>query len=154
METYTAIKPRMNFSIFTEAVNSANLSGDLGGTTLPPGMYNATEAIRVQEGDLTLDAKGDENAVWIFQFDADFSTIGGSGGNVILTGKAKAQNVFWQTEHLVKIGAGTSFKGNILAKMVDVQEIHTAQPVSRELGKTQFKKIPSNMGWPLSGQRL
>jgi hypothetical protein len=144
----------LKFSIFTETFKNAALSGDLGGTTLPSGIYKATDAVRVQAGDLTLDAKGDENAVWIFQFDSDFSTIEGSGGNVILTGNAKAQNVFWQTEHLIKIGAGTSFKGNILAKMFDVEKTHVAPSIKSEIVKTGFKRIQSNMGWPLYGQRL
>src|SRR5688572_13785203 len=98
MEMYTAIKPQMKFSLLAETSRSLILSGDLGGTTLLPGIYKATEAVRIQDGDLILDARGNEKAVWIFQFDSDFFTEGGIGGNVILVGNAKAENVFWQTE--------------------------------------------------------
>jgi hypothetical protein len=93
----------------------ATVSGDLGGTTLAPGIYKTTSTLLIQSGDLTLDAQGDVNAVWIFQIASDFTTVGGAGGNVILSGGAQAKNVFWQTGSSATIGDGTSFKGNILA---------------------------------------
>lgn len=151
METYTEVKPRINFSVFAENFHGQIVSGDLGGLTLLPGIYKATEAVYVKTGDLILDAEGNENAVWIFQFASDFFTIGGSGGNIILTGNAKAQNVFWQTEHLANIGDGTSFKGNILAKMIDGD----IQPITVESQPIKSKgRAHSKMGWPLYGQRL
>jgi hypothetical protein len=147
METYTAVKSKINFSLFAEPFRTHLISGDLGGTTLLPGIYRATEAVRIQNGNLTLDAKGNENAVWIFEFESDFSTIGGAGGNVLLKGDAKATNIFWQTDQLANIGVGTSFKGNILAKMVN-QDVDEGLPVKNK------SKEQSNMGWPLYGQRL
>ncbi|WP_079190234.1 ice-binding family protein [Actinacidiphila paucisporea] len=45
---------------------NASISGDLGGQTLPPGVYNATSSIGLT-GTLTPDAAGDPNAVWLFQ---------------------------------------------------------------------------------------
>lgn len=150
METYTAIRPRMNFSLLAETFRSLTVSGDLGGRTLLPGIYNATEAVRIQNGNLTLDARGNDHAIWIFQFASDLFTIGGEGGNVILAGNAKAENVFWQTEHLASIGSGTSFKGNILAKMMNqnMEEV-TVEELPKNIGRRQ-----SNMGWPLYGQSL
>ena len=99
----------------------AIVSGDQGGKTLAPGIYKSTSTLLIQLGDLTLDAQGDANAVWIFQVASAFTTIGGgpypspTGGNVILTGGAQAKNVFWQTGSSATIGDYTSFKGNILA---------------------------------------
>ena len=93
----------------------ATVAGDLGGTTLTPGIYKSTSTLLIQSGDLTLDAQGDVNAVWIFQVASDFTTVGGAGGNVILSGGAQAKNVFWQTGSSATIGDNTSFKGNILA---------------------------------------
>ncbi len=104
--------------LFAEGATSpapATVSGDLGGTTLAPGIYKTTSTLLIQSGDLTLDAQGDVNAVWIFQIASDFTTVGGAGGNVILTGGAQAKNVFWQTGSSATIGDGTRFKGNILA---------------------------------------
>jgi hypothetical protein len=93
----------------------ATVSGDQGGKTLAPGIYKSTSTLLIQSGDLTLDAQGDANAVWIFQIASGFTTVGGAGGNVILTGGAQAKNVFWQTGSSATIGDFTSFKGNILA---------------------------------------
>jgi hypothetical protein len=99
----------------------AIVAGDQGGTTLYPGIYKSTSTLLIQSGDLTLDAQGDANAVWIFQIASDFTTVGGSpypspaGGNVILSGGAQAKNVYWQVGSSAIIGDYTSFKGNILA---------------------------------------
>jgi hypothetical protein len=93
----------------------ATVSGDQGGKTLAPGIYKSTSTLLIQSGDLTLDAQGDANAVWIFQIASGFTTVGGAGGNVILTGGAQAKNVFWQVGSSATIGDFTSFKGNILA---------------------------------------
>ncbi|MBW7469278.1 hypothetical protein ABID22_004039 [Pontibacter aydingkolensis] len=104
--------------LFAEGATSpapATVAGDQGGKTLAPGIYKSTSTLLVQAGDLTLDAQGDPNAVWIFQIASDFTTVGGAGGNIILTGGAQAKNIFWQTGSSATIGDGTSFKGNVLA---------------------------------------
>ncbi len=62
-----------------------------------------------------MDAQGDPNAVWIFQVASSFTTIGGAGGNIILSGGAQPNNVFWQVGSSATIGDFTSFQGNILA---------------------------------------
>ncbi|NWJ49972.1 MAG: Ig-like domain-containing protein [Bacteroidetes bacterium] len=93
----------------------ATVAGDQGGKTLAPGIYKSTSTLLIQSGDLTLDAQGNANAVWIFQVAAGFTTVGGAGGNVILTGGAQAKNVYWQVGSSATIGDFTSFKGNILA---------------------------------------
>ena len=95
--------------------NVTLVSGDLGGRTLEQGIYNSSSATSIETGNLTLDAKGDPNAYWIFQLGSDFSTSGSAGGDVILTGGAKAANVFWLTEGTTTIGSNTSFKGTILS---------------------------------------
>ncbi|HEY0654205.1 MAG TPA: ice-binding family protein [Chryseosolibacter sp.] len=104
--------------LFAEGATSpapATVAGDLGGQTLAPGIYKSTSTLLVQSGDLTLDAQGDPNAVWIFQIASDFTTVGGAGGNVILSGGAQAKNVFWQVGSSATIGDFTTFKGNVLA---------------------------------------
>jgi len=93
----------------------ATVSGDQGGKTLAPGIYKSTSTLLIQNGDLTLDAQGDANAVWIFQIASGFTTVGGAGGDVILTGGAQAKNVYWQTGSSAVIGDYTDFQGNILA---------------------------------------
>jgi hypothetical protein len=107
-----------NAYLYAEGATSpapATVSGDQGGLTLAPGIYKSTSTLLIQSGDLTLDAGGNPNAVWIFQVAAAFTTVGGAGGNIILSGGAQAKNVYWQTGSSATIGDGTSFKGNILA---------------------------------------
>jgi len=110
--------------IYAAAASSpapATIAGDQGGTTLYPGIYKSTSTLLIQSGNLTLDAQGDASAVWIFQIASDFTTIGGSpnpspsGGNVLLTGDAVANNVYWQVGSSAVIGDYTDFKGNIMA---------------------------------------
>ena len=91
------------------------VSGDQGGKTLAPGIYKTTSTLSIANGNLTLDAQGDVNAVWIFQIASGFTTVGGAGGSVILTGGAQAKNIYWQTGSSAVIGDYTSFQGNILA---------------------------------------
>ena len=104
--------------LFAEGATSpapATVAGDQGGLTLAPGIYKSVSTLLIQAGDLTLDAQGDANAVWIFQIASDFTTVGGAGGNVILSGGAQAKNVFWQVGSSATIGDFTSFKGTVLA---------------------------------------
>lgn len=93
----------------------ATIAGDQGGKTLAPGIYKSTSSLLIQKGDLTLDAQGNSNAVWIFQVASAFTTVGGAGGNVILSGGAQAKNIFWQVASSATIGGATTFKGNVLA---------------------------------------
>ncbi len=93
----------------------ATVSGDLGGMTLAPGIYKSTSTLLIQSGSLTLDAQGNPNAVWIFQVASDFTTVGGAGGSILLSGGAQAKNIYWQIGSSATIGDFTSFKGNVLA---------------------------------------
>lgn len=91
----------------------ATISGNQGGKTLAPGIYKSTSTLSIAGSNLTLDAGGNENAVWIFQIASSLTTT--VGGNVVLTGGAKANNVFWQVGASATLGNDTDFKGNILA---------------------------------------
>ena len=91
----------------------AAVSGNLGGLTLYPGLYTSTSSLEITSGDLTLDAQGDPNAVFIFQMPTTFITT--VGRQVILSGGATACHVFWQVGSSATLGAGSVIKGNILA---------------------------------------
>ena len=85
-------------------------AGNLASLTLAPGVYTAASgAFMIQGGDLTLDAQGNANAVWVFQM-ASTLTVGGPGAaaprNVILANGAQAKNVFWQVGTFATINAG------------------------------------------------
>ncbi|MBE0664100.1 MAG: DUF3494 domain-containing protein [Bacteroidales bacterium] len=91
----------------------ATVSGNQGGSTLAPGIYKSTSTLSVDGTPLTLDAGGNENAVWIFQIASGLTTT--VGGDIVLAGGAKANNVYWQVGSSATIGNDTDFKGNILA---------------------------------------
>lgn len=84
----------------------------LAGDTLPAGVYSIFGSATI-DGDLTLDAQGDSNAVFIFQIEAPLST--GVDSKVKLIKGAMACNVFWKVEGLVSMASGTIMKGTVIA---------------------------------------
>jgi hypothetical protein len=88
------------------------VTGDLGGRTFGVGVHHSTAALALT-GTVTLDGRGDPNAVFIFQGDAALNTA--AGGTVVLTNGAQASNVFWVVDGAVGTGANTSFAGTILS---------------------------------------
>jgi len=94
-------------------IGAVSVAGNLGGQTLAPGLYKSVAGLEVTSGDLTLDAQGDANAVFIFQMATTLVTT--VGRQVILSGGAQAGNVFWQVGSSATIGGSSIFKGNILA---------------------------------------
>jgi len=97
-------------------------AGELGGLTLTPGVYkSAGGTFDITNGNLTLDAQGDPNAVWIFQSAAGLTVgIAGPAGarSVKLINGAKADNVFWYVGSAATINAagGGVMTGNIIAQ--------------------------------------
>jgi hypothetical protein len=91
---------------------AVSVSGDLTGLTLTPGLFTSTSSLAIT-GDLTLDALGDENAVFIIQMATTLTT--GTGSRVILSGGAKASNIFWQVGSSATLGSDSAFKGTVLA---------------------------------------
>jgi hypothetical protein len=94
-------------------------AGQLGGLVLAPGIYKAAGGSFLVTGtDLTLDAKGDANAVWVFQM-ASTLTVGDAGAprSVILVNGALAKNVFWYVGSAATINAagGGTMVGTIMA---------------------------------------
>jgi len=92
---------------------------NLGGLTLAPGIYaTASGAFLITGSDLTLDAGGNPNAVWVFQT-ASTLTVGAAGAprSVILAGGAQPKNVFWQVGSSATINAagGGTMVGTIIS---------------------------------------
>ncbi|MDB5304874.1 MAG: antifreeze protein [Phycisphaerales bacterium] len=83
---------------FSRSVTSASLPGNMGGLTFTPGLYTNSTSVLIQgagpANNVTLDAQGDPNAIFIFKMGSTLST--GPGSQLILAGGAKASNVFWQ----------------------------------------------------------
>ena len=94
-------------------VGAVTIAGNIGGLTLTPGLYKSTSSLAISSGDLTLDAQGDPNAVFVFQMASTLTTT--SGRAVILAGGAKSTNIFWQVGTSATLGTSSAFKGTLLA---------------------------------------
>jgi hypothetical protein len=96
-------------------------AGELGGLTLAPGIYKSDSGtFNISNGNLTLDAQGDPNAIWIFQTAAGLTVgIAGPTGakSVTLINGALPKNVFWYVGSTATINGagGGTMVGTIIA---------------------------------------
>jgi hypothetical protein len=95
------------------ATDIVTISGNIGGLTLTPGLYKSTSSLAISSGDLTFNANGNPNAVFIIQIASTLTTT--SGRQVFLSGGALASNIFWQVGTSATFGTTSVFKGNVLA---------------------------------------
>lgn len=106
MAAYTALK-----GMASPPAN--DLTGqDLGGLTLVPGVYHFSSSAFLT-GALTLDAKGDANALFVFQMGSTLVTA--SNSEVLVINGGSGCNVYWQVGSSATLGTGTNFVGRILA---------------------------------------
>jgi ice-binding like protein/Big-like domain-containing protein len=96
-------------------------AGELGGLTLTPGVYKAAGgSFAITNNDLTLDARGDQNAIFIFQAPTSL-TVGIAGPlgarSVKLINGAEAKNVFWWvgTSATINGAGGGTMSGTIIS---------------------------------------
>ena len=95
------------------AAGGAVLTADIGGQTLAPGVYKTTSAQPSLgiTGNLTLSGNG----VYIFQIVSTLTTAA-NNSDVILSGGALAEDVFWQVGSSATLGTTTTFAGTIMAQ--------------------------------------
>ena len=86
---------------------------ELSGLTLTPGVYCSGKQLTLSATTLTLDARGNSDAQWIFQ--AGSSLITSPFTSVILTNGAQAKNVYWKVGSSATIGYSSNFVGTIIA---------------------------------------
>jgi hypothetical protein len=91
------------------ATGSALVQGD---NLFFPGVYQSLTSILIT-GDLTLDAQGNANAVFIFQSSSSVGTA--PNARILLVNGAKASNVFWQAASAATLQTNSIWQGNILA---------------------------------------
>jgi methionine-rich copper-binding protein CopC len=114
-----ASQAQVDAQIAYDATSRASMPGgvtqtaELGGLTLAPGIYWTGSSFAITSVDLTLDAKGDPNASWVFQSDSTLTV--GTNVKVVLSNGAQAKNVFWHIASAATINAGAQMKGTILA---------------------------------------
>jgi len=99
-----------------EPTGSALVQGD---NYFVAGVYQSVTSILIT-GDLTLDAQGNPDAVFIFQSSSTVGTAAGAASpaahtRILLVNGAKASNVYWQAGTSATLGTFTEFHGNILA---------------------------------------
>ena len=85
--------------------------GQIGGLTLAPGLYKWGTDVLITT-DVTLNGGPDD--VWIFQIAG--KVIQANGMKVILTGGARANNIFWQAFGVVTLGTTAHFEGIVMAQ--------------------------------------
>jgi hypothetical protein len=93
--------------------NTKLASADLSGKTFTSGAYKASSSLLFSAGNLTLNAQGDPNAVFIFQVGSTLTT--GSATRVLLVNGAQACNVFWQIGSSATLGTNSVFAGTVMA---------------------------------------
>ena len=84
-------------------------AGNIGGMTLAPGLYKWGTGVTIPT-DVTL--SGSANDVWIFQIAQNLDIS--SATKVILSGGAKASNIFWVVAGQTTIGTTAILNGNVL----------------------------------------
>jgi len=86
---------------------------DIGGQTLYPGIYTDTGNLYLTSADMTINARGNANAVFIIQVTGNL--IVASARQVHLTNGAQAANIFWAVAGLCSLDTTSSFAGNVMA---------------------------------------
>jgi len=101
------------YNFAAAAAGGAVLPADIGGETLAPGVYKTTSAQPSLgiTGNLTLAGNG----VYIFQIVSTLTTAA-NNSDVILSGGATAEDVFWQVGSSATLGTTTTFAGTIMAQ--------------------------------------
>ncbi|MCA1683661.1 MAG: DUF3494 domain-containing protein, partial [Actinobacteria bacterium] len=89
-------------------------SAELSGQTFTAGVYKAASSLLFSAGNVTLNAQGDPNAVFIFQIASELTT--GSATSVLLTNGAQPCNVFWQVGSSATLGTASRFIGTVMAQ--------------------------------------
>ena len=108
------------FNALAAMPSNGVLAGNLAGTTIYPGVYTNSSSVLIEGGNLTLDALGDPNAVFVFQIGSTLR-VGGPGAaapqSVLLINSAKAKNIFWQvgTAATINAAGGGTMEGTIIA---------------------------------------
>jgi uncharacterized repeat protein (TIGR01451 family) len=120
----------------------AAIAGDLGGLTLPAGLYKSTSTIGIT-GVLTLNGGGNPNAVFIFQIASALTTA--SGSQIVLQNGAQAANIFWQVGSSATLGTNSIFNGTIMAQ-ASVTGATGAALNGRALARTGAVTLDTNSG--------
>lgn len=93
-------------------------AGELGGLTLPPGVYKSDSGtFSITNGNLILDAQGDANAIFVFQCASALTVGDAAPSSVVLINGALAKNIYWYvgSAAVINYAGGGIMNGNIIA---------------------------------------
>ena len=91
----------------------AVISTILNGQMLTPGLYDIGAATTLN-GEIILDGQGDPNALFIIQIDGALTVGASQLSTVTLINSASLCNVYWQVGGQFDLGAGSTFRGNLI----------------------------------------
>lgn len=111
---------------------------DLGGTTMPAGVYCTASGIGVS-GVLTLDGGGDPDATFVFQAGTSLTTA----GDIVLINGAQARNVYWQVGSSATLGTASKWQGNILT-LTSITLVDNATLTGRALARNGAISLGTN----------
>jgi hypothetical protein len=83
-----------------------------GGKILPPGIYRWSNGVSI-DSDMTLE--GSDTDVFIFQVTGDM--IVAPKVRIVLSGGARARNIFWQVSGKVTFGSTSVVPGNVMGQL-------------------------------------
>ena len=124
-QTYKDISPA-NLSTGVYTIPDGTVLGAVAGSALVEhdnlfyaGLYKTTAGGMIITGDLTLDAQGNPDAVFIFQSDSTLKMAAGAAppgvrSRILLVNGAKASNVWWQVGSAATFNTYSEFQGNTL----------------------------------------
>ena len=92
----------------------------LDGLVLGPGTYTSASSMSLAStalGTLSLDAKGNQSAVWVFQIGSTLTTGAGGIATIQLVNGSCAGNVYWQvgSSATINVTPNSVFLGNVIA---------------------------------------
>ena len=122
LATQAALEARTAYTTLQAIPPGVTLAtNELGNRVLAPGVYTSSSFYQITTGPLTLDAKGDPNASWVFQM-GSYLTVGTptASESVLLVNGAQAKNVFWAVGGLpgavINYGGGGTMVGTIISQ--------------------------------------
>lgn len=103
-----------NAIAYVQGLTVSTIADNISGVTINPGYYDTTtNTVVINPGtNVTFDGLGDPNAVFVIR--ATGTMLIGAGATIILINGAAFDNIFWQIDGIIDIGAGVTFKGIIL----------------------------------------
>jgi hypothetical protein len=119
---------------------TSTLTGDLGGRTLTPGVYCFTSSAQLT-GTLTLDGRGDPNAVFIFKVGSMLTTA--TSSKVVLINGGPC-GVYWQVGSSATLGTDATFVGTLLVNTSITLNTRASILPGRALAQTGAVTLDTN----------